>query len=138
MTSTEIVRIIETELSRNGISKGQFYKDCDVSSATFSQWRSGTYYPSLSALRRIADYLNLALAISPDGLPTLLSHGEEPGKEERPEMEPVSDDQLKFALFRGADTEITDAMLDEVKRFAKMVALMEEDKKKHGRVGKAD
>ncbi len=138
MTSTEIVRIIETELSRNGISKGQFYKDCDVSSATFSQWRSGTYYPSLSALRRIADYLNLALAISPDGLPTLLSHGEETGKEERPEMEPVSDEQLKFALFRGADTEITDAMLDEVKRFAKMVALMEEDKKKHGRVGKAD
>ena len=50
-------------------------------------------------------------------------------------MEPVSDDQLKFALFRGADTEITDAMLDEVKRFAKMVALMEEDKKKHGRFG---
>lgn len=138
MTSTEIVRTIETELSRNGISKGQFYKDCDVSSATFSQWRSGTYYPSLSALRRIADYLNLALAISPDGLPTLLSHGEETGKEERPEMEPVSDEQLKFALFRGADTEITDAMLDEVKRFAKMVALMEEDKKKHGRVGKAD
>ena len=138
MTSTEIVRTIETELSRNGISKGQFYKDCDVSSATFSKWRSGTYYPSLSALRRIADYLNLALAISPDGLPTLLSHGEETGKEERPEMEPVSDEQLKFALFRGADTEITDAMLDEVKRFAKMVALMEEDKKKHGRVGKAD
>ena len=138
MTSTEIVRIIETELSRNGISKGQFYKDCDVSSATFSQWRSGTYYPSLSALRRIADYLNLALAISPDGLPTLLSHGEETGKEERPEMEPVSDEQLKFALFRGADTEITDAMLDEVKKIKKMVALMEEDKKKHGRVGKAD
>ena len=138
MTSTEIVRIIETELSRNGISKGQFYKDCDVSSATFSQWRSGTYYPSLSALKRIADYLKLALAISPDGLPTLLSHGEETGKEERPEMEPVSDEQLTFALFRGADTEITDAMLDEVKRFAKMVALMEEDKKKHGRVGKAD
>ena len=138
MTSTEIVRLIETELSRNGISKGQFYKDCDVSSATFSQWRSGTYYPSLSALKRIAEYLHMALAISPDGLPTLLSHGEETGKEERPEMEPVSDEQLKFALFRGADTEITDAMLDEVKRFAKMVALMEEDKKKHGRVGKAD
>ena len=125
MTSTEIVRIIETELSRNGISKGQFYKDCDVSSATFSQWRSGTYYPSLSALRRIADYLNLALAISPDGLPTLLSHGEETGKEERPEMEPVSDEQLKFALFRGADTEITDAMLDKVKEFARMVAITE-------------
>ena len=135
MTSTEIVRIIETELSRNGISKGQFYKDCDVSSATFSQWRTGTYYPSLSALKRIAEYLKLPLAISPDGLPTLIPFHEEKAKEETIEMEPVTDEQLKFALFRGADTEITDAMLDEVKRFAKMVALMEEDKKKHGRFG---
>ena len=50
MTSLEIVRTIEAELSRRGISKGQFYKDCDVSSATFSQWRTGTYYPSLTAL----------------------------------------------------------------------------------------
>ena len=138
MASTEIVRTIETELSRNGISKGQFYKDCDVSSATFSQWRSGTYYPSLSALRRIAEYLHLALAISPDGLPTLLPNSEINAKEEVSDMEPISDEQLKFALFRGADTEITDAMLDEVKRFAKMVALMEEDKKKHGRIGKAN
>ncbi len=125
MASTDIVRTIETELSRNGISKGQFYKDCDVSSATFSQWRSGTYYPSLSALKRIAEYLHMALAISPDGYPTLISTQEEKEKEVLPDIEPASDEQLKFALFKGADVEITDAMLDKVKEFARMVAITE-------------
>jgi len=42
----------------------------------------------------------------------------------------VSDDDIKFALF-GGDGEITDAMFEEVKRFAHMVKLREEaDKKK--------
>ena len=37
----------------------------------------------------------------------------------------ISDEDIKFALF-GGDGEITDAMYDEVKRFAKMVKLREE------------
>lgn len=41
----------------------------------------------------------------------------------------VSDDDIKFALF-GGDSEITDAMYDEVKRFAQMVKLREETEKK--------
>ena len=41
----------------------------------------------------------------------------------------VSDEDIKFALF-GGDGEITDAMYDEVKRFAKMVKLREEAEKK--------
>ncbi len=41
----------------------------------------------------------------------------------------VSDDDIKFALF-GGDGEITDAMYDEVKRFAQMVKLREEAEKK--------
>ena len=40
----------------------------------------------------------------------------------------VSDDDIKFALF-GGDGEITDAMFDEVKRFAQMVKLREEAEK---------
>ena len=42
----------------------------------------------------------------------------------------ISDDDIKFALF-GGDGEITDAMYEEVKRFAQMAKLREEaDKKK--------
>lgn len=40
----------------------------------------------------------------------------------------VSDDDIKFALF-GGESEITDAMYDEVKRFAQMVKLREEAEK---------
>lgn len=130
MTSLEIVRTIEAELSRRGISKGQFYKDCDVSSATFSQWRTGTYYPSLTALKRIAEYLKLGLAFSSDGLPSLFPQYEEQMKEV-PAVEPATDEQLKFALFNGTD-DITDSMLDEVKSFAHMVVLREEEKKRNG------
>ena len=41
----------------------------------------------------------------------------------------VSDDEIKFALF-GGDGEITDAMYDEVKRFAAFVKQREDEKKK--------
>jgi len=41
----------------------------------------------------------------------------------------VSVEDIKFALF-GGDGEITDAMFDEVKRFAEMVKLREDSKKK--------
>ena len=41
----------------------------------------------------------------------------------------VSDDEIKFALF-GGDGEITDAMYDEVKRFAAFVKQREAEKKK--------
>lgn len=41
----------------------------------------------------------------------------------------VSDDEIKFALFGGGG-EITDAMYEEVKQFAAMVKLREDNKKK--------
>jgi len=51
-------------------------------------------------------------------------------KEKTPaEDETTADDQLKFALFGGGEG-ITDAMLDEVKQFAQMVKLREDQKKK--------
>ena len=39
-------------------------------------------------------------------------------------------DALLFALYDGADIEITDEMYDEVKRFAAFVAMKEKEKKK--------
>ena len=43
----------------------------------------------------------------------------------------VSDDDIKFALFRGRE-EITDAMYEEVLNFAEYVARREEEKKRKG------
>lgn len=55
-------------------------------------------------------------------------YGEEPKKAPTDGERAVSDDDIKFALF-GGDGEITDAMYEEVKRFAQMVKLREEAEK---------
>ena len=73
---------------------------------------------------------DLGLAFSSDGLPSLFPQYEEQMKEV-PAVEPATDEQLKFALFNGTD-DITDSMLDEVKSFAHMVVLREEEKKRNG------
>lgn len=44
-----------------------------------------------------------------------------------PETRPVSDEDIKFALF-GGDGEITDAMYEEVRRFAAFVKQREQKK----------
>lgn len=60
----------------------------------------------------------------------LTNNIQEKGKAPTPEGErTVSDEDIKFALF-GGDGDITDAMFDEVKRFARMVKLREEAEKK--------
>lgn len=55
-------------------------------------------------------------------------YGEETKKAPTDGERIVSDDDIMFALF-GGDGEITDAMYDEVKRFAQMVKLREEAEK---------
>ncbi len=44
----------------------------------------------------------------------------------------ISDDDIKFALFDGAEG-VTDAMYDEVKQFAAMVKMREDAKRKEGK-----
>lgn len=73
-----------------------------------------------TTLMKIAEYFN----VSVDYLLT----GEEIKKAPTDGERAVSDDDIKFALFVG-DGEITDAMYDEVKRFAQMVKLREEAEK---------
>lgn len=60
MTGQELVKIVETELSKRGISKANFYKDSGISSATFSQWRTGVYDPSSEMIKRVEHTLNIS------------------------------------------------------------------------------
>lgn len=70
----------------------------------------------------IADYLNIPVDEILHG-PDAKKAPAESGKRS------VSDDEIKFALF-GGDGEITDAMYDEVLRFAAFVKQREAEKKK--------
>jgi len=55
--------------------------------------------------------------------------GEEGAISGQDSVRPVSDEDIKFALF-GGDGEITDAMYDEVKRFAAFIKQREADRSK--------
>ena len=61
MTGRELTEKIEAELLRQNISKTQFYEECGVSSATFSQWRNGIFVPSAKKVRDIENYLGIDL-----------------------------------------------------------------------------
>ena len=92
-----------------------------VSEATLSRWESG----EIKNLRRnrIAALAKI-LQLPPSTIVGDLDE-ETPSSSKRP----VSDADLRFALFGGADVEITDEMFDEVKRFAAFVAQREKEKK---------
>ena len=93
-----------------------------INKSNVSNWKNNGYTPRGEALQKIADYFG----VTADYLLT----GEETEKAPTPEGERVvNDEDIKFALF-GGDGEITDAMYDEVKRFAQMVKLREEMEKK--------
>lgn len=55
MTMTQRINAL---LAEKGIGKYQFYRDCGISSGTFSFWAQGKTVPLRKNLERIAEYLN--------------------------------------------------------------------------------
>ena len=116
MNSVERVKAICKERK---IPISKLESDLGFSNGYIGQLRKGVF--PADRLAKIANYLE----VTTDYLLT----GEETKKAPTPEGErTVSDDDIKFALF-GGDGDITDAMFDEVKRFAQMVKLREEAEK---------
>ena len=102
-----------------GESPNSFARKNGIPSGSITAWKNGSI-PRPATLDKIATALGVSVGY-------LL--GTEDEKKPTSEGErPVSDDDIKFALF-GGDGEITDAMYDEVKRFAQMVKLREEAEK---------
>ena len=105
---------------KNGLAPSGAASKIGFNRASVTVWKNTGKAPKQDLLLKIADFFG----VTTDYLLT----GEE--KAPTPEGErSVSDDDIKFALF-GGDGEITDAMYDEVKRFAQMVKLREEAEKK--------
>lgn len=108
--------------NERGITPGALCGELGFRRSVLSDLKNGRKKSlDTTTLMKIAEYFN----VSVDYLLT----GEGAKKAPTPEGErTVSDDDIKFALF-GGDGEITDAMYDEVKRFAQMVKLREEAEK---------
>ena len=97
---------------KKGVSVSQMCRDLEITRSCLSELSKGRT-ETLSAVntRKIAKYFGVSSSY--------LTDGENIG----------IDDELKFALFNGADG-VTDEMFEEVRQFAEMVKLREEDKRK--------
>lgn len=91
-----------------------------LSKATPTSWKNRGLTPQGETLTKIADYFGVSVGY-------LLGAEKEKAPTQEDERK-VTDEDIKFALF-GGDGEITDAMYDEVKRFAQMVKLREDAEK---------
>lgn len=113
---------LDSLCKEKGITGYRLCKDIGISPNIMTELRNGRRSGlSAKTADKIANYFGVSVGY-------LL--GTEVEKVPTPEGERnISDDDIKFALF-GGDGEITDAMYEEVKRFAQMVKLREEAEKK--------
>lgn len=121
MGNSPIVARINSLLAEKGISKQVFYRDCNITSASYSLWNTGKTMPRMKNIEAIAAYLHTTTDYLLTGL------GE---KEKAPTQEgerEISDSDLKFALW-GDVTDITDDDLDDVRRYAAFI----KERKKRG------
>jgi len=90
-----------------GLTQRQLADRLGVSNTSVSNWEKGLSRPDADMIQMLCGILRLQ---PNDFYGTNEAPAEDPRRS-------VSDEDIKFALF-GGDGEITDAMFDEVKRFA--------------------
>ena len=100
-----------------GLTQRQLADRLGVSNTSVSNWEKDLSRPDADLIQALCAVLEL----QPNDF-----YGTEAVSSERKQT--VSDDDIKFALF-GGDGEITDAMYDEVKRFAAFIKEREAGKK---------
>ena len=90
-----------------GLTQRQLAEQIGVSNTSISNWEKGLSRPDADLIQELCRALNL----QPNDI-----YGTADDQAEN-RRRTVSDEDIKFALF-GGDGDISDAMFDEVKRFA--------------------
>ena len=100
-----------------GLTQRQLAQMVGVANTSVSNWEKDLSRPDADLIQKLCTILQLQPNEFYGTQPTSLG-----------EVRNVSDEDIKFALF-GGDGEITDAMYDEVKRFAAFIKQREAEKK---------
>ena len=100
----EVIRNARKSL---GLTQRQLAEKIGVANTSISNWEKGLSRPDADLIQELCRVLQL----QPNDIYGTGEGSAETGRRA------VSDEDIKFALF-GGDGEITDAMFDEVKRFA--------------------
>lgn len=58
MNIEKMLSRVETELKKRGISKMFFYDSCGITPSAYSQWKTGSTYPSRKKLLAIASFFD--------------------------------------------------------------------------------
>ena len=107
MGNSPIVSRINGLLAEKVISKRDFYRDCGITSASYSLWNTGKTTPRMKNLEVIANYLETTTDYLLTGL------GE---KEKAPTQEgerEIDDRQMKAAFLGGLANGLSDEEIDE-------------------------
>ena len=107
MGNSPIVSRINGLLAEKGISKRDFYRDCGITSASYSLWNTVKTTPRMKNLEVIANYLETTTDYLLTGL------GE---KEKAPTQEgerEIDDRQMKAAFLGGLANGLSDEEIDE-------------------------
>lgn len=94
---------------QRGMQQKELALELNVSQPTVSDWEAGRKIPSAKSTMKLAKFFSVSVEY-------LMGDTEETATESRP----ITDAELKFALFDG-DQNITDAQFEEVKRFAQFI-----------------
>ena len=119
----EMYEIIDALLAAKGVSGAQMSADLGMSRSFMTELRKGRAKGiKLETAQKIAEYFDVSVDY-------LLGEETEKAPAESGKRS-VTDEDIKFALFRGRD-DITDEMYEEVMNFAAFVAQREANKKKN-------
>ena len=130
MGNSPIVLRINSLLAEKGISKKQFYKDCGITSASFSLWNTGKTFPREKSLQVIAEYLEtttdyLRTGIeekTPQPLSVDLGHGEiKTAPDDGDGMDDITKELIDF---------VKNSSEDERRALAEMVRLIQKQRGK--------
>lgn len=102
--------------NEKGVTPSKACRDVNIAPATFSCWDENSV-PRQATLLRIADYFGVTVDY-------LLGKEQEKKPSETEDLE-----EIRVALF-GGDTEVTPEMWEEVKQFARFVAMKKKQEKK--------
>ena len=93
-----------------GLTQRQLAEKIGVTNTTISNWEKGISRPDADLIQTLCAVLHL----QPNDFYGTTEKNNAPAENNR---RVISDEDIKFALF-GGDGDISDAMFDEVKRFA--------------------
>ena len=100
-----MVKRIERELRERKISKSTFYEEAGVSSAAFSQWRTGARSPSVPSIQSIARFFGASV----DWVLT----GKEPESDESAHIREVLRNKPGMRILFDAGKDVPDSVLLE-------------------------